>query len=50
MFVVFQIEPMSNFLLYIKFVVTYVMFLLIAMQLFNDVLLFAPMITNLMSL
>jgi hypothetical protein len=41
---------MSHSLLYIKFVVTFIMLLLIVMQLFDDVLLFVPMITNLISL
>jgi hypothetical protein len=50
MFVVLQIEPMSDSLLYIKKFVAFIMLLLIAMQLFNDVLLSAPVIINLMSL
>jgi hypothetical protein len=41
---------MFNSLLYIKFVVAFIMLLLIVMQLFDDVLLFVPMITNLISL
>ncbi len=50
MAVVFQIEAMSNSLLYVKFVVTLLMPLLTIMQLFDDVLLFALVTTILMSL
>jgi hypothetical protein len=48
MHVVFQIEPMFDSLLYTKFVVASLVFLLIDVQLFDDVLLFTPMIATLM--
>jgi hypothetical protein len=48
--VALQIEPMSDSLLYVKFVVVFLMFLLIVVQLFNEVLLSTPMTTTLMSL
>jgi len=50
MFVVLQIEPMFDSLLYVKFVIIFIRLLLIAMQLFDDVLLFALVITTLMTL
>ncbi len=46
---VLQIEPMSNSLLYVEFVVALLVFLLIAMQLFDDVLLSAIVTATLMS-
>ncbi len=49
MHVVLQIEPMYDSLLYVEFVVVFLVFMLIIVQLFDDVL-FAPMTTTLMSL
>ncbi len=48
--VILQIEPMSNFLLYAKFIVALLVLLLTHVQLFNDVLLFIHVIVTLMSL
>jgi hypothetical protein len=41
---------MSNSLLYVEFVVVFLMFMLTNVQLSDDVLLYAPMTTTLMSL
>ncbi len=48
--VILQIEPMSNFLLYAKSIVAFLVLLLTHVQLFNDVLLFIHVTTTLMSL
>ncbi len=50
MFVILQIEPMSNSLLYAKSSVVFLVFMLTIVQLFDDVLLSIPMTTTLMSL
>ncbi len=50
MLVILQIKPMSNSLLYVEFVVVFLMFMLTNVQLSDDVLLYAPMTTTLMSL
>ncbi len=50
MFVILQIEPMSNSLLYAKSIVVFLVFMLTIVQLFDDVLLSIPMTTTLMSL
>jgi hypothetical protein len=48
--VVFHIKPMFDSLLYAEFIVALMLPLLIAMHLFNDVLMSNPMTANLMSL
>ncbi len=47
---ILQIEALSNFLMYIKFIVVIMMFLSTIVQLFVDGLLFALMITTMLSL
>jgi hypothetical protein len=47
---VLHIKPMSNSVLYAKFVVVFLVLMLTIVQLFDDVLLSIPMTTTLMSL
>jgi hypothetical protein len=50
MFVVFHIEPIFDYLLYVESIVTRLVLLLTIVQLFDDILLFVCVIITLMSL